>query len=45
MYDAIVIGVGGMGSAIVGRIMADFCLDRPPRWDIARFRLTPERLA
>ncbi len=38
-------GHGFKFCSVVGRIMADFCLDRPTRWDIARFRLTPERLA
>ena len=38
MYDVIVIGVGGMGSATVyqfarsGCIMADFCLGEEGRW-------------
>ena len=38
-------GHGFKFCSVVGRVMADFCLDRPPRWDIGRFRLTPERLA
>ena len=36
-------GHGFKFCSVVGRIMADFCLDRPPRWDVGRFRLTPER--
>ena len=36
-------GHGFKFCSVVGRIMADFCLDRPPQWDIGRFRLTPER--
>ena len=38
-------GHGFKFCSVVGRIMADFCLGRPPRWEIERFRLTPERLA
>ena len=38
-------GHGFKFCSVVGRIMADFCLDRPPRWDIGRFRLAPERVA
>ena len=37
-------GHGFKFCSVVGRIMADFCLDRPPRWEIGRFRLTPERV-
>ena len=36
-------GHGFKFCSVVGRIMADFCLGRPQRWDIARFRLAPER--
>ena len=36
-------GHGFKFCSVVGRVMADFCLDRPPRWDIGRFRLTPDR--
>ena len=28
---------------VVGRIMADFCLERPLRWDLSPFRLMPPR--
>ena len=35
-------GHGFKFCSVVGRIMADFCLERPPQWDIGRFRLTPE---
>ena len=37
-------GHGFKFCSVVGRIMADLCLDRPPRWEIGRFRLTPERV-
>ena len=37
-------GHGFKFCSVVGRVMADFCLDRPPRWDIGRFRLRPERI-
>ena len=38
-------GHGFKFCSVVGRIMADFCLDRPPQWDLGRFRLTPERFS
>ena len=38
-------GHGFKFCSVVGRIMAEFCLDLPPSWDIGRFRLTPERAA
>ena len=28
---------------VVGRIMADFCLERPLKWDLSPFRLAPPR--
>ncbi len=36
-------GHGFKFCSVVGRIMADFCLDRPPQWDLGRFRITPGR--
>ena len=36
-------GHGFKFCSVVGRIMADFCLDRAPQWDLGRFRFTPER--
>ena len=36
-------GHGFKFCSVVGRIMADFCLDRPPQWDLGRFRLGPDR--
>ncbi len=36
-------GHGFKFCSVVGRVMADFCLDRPPRWDLGRFRLSPDR--
>ncbi len=36
-------GHGFKFCGVVGRIMADLCLDRPATWNIRRFRLTPER--
>ena len=36
-------GHGFKFCGVVGRIMADLCLDLPARWDIRRFRLTPGR--
>ncbi len=38
-------GHGFKFCSVVGRLMADFCLDRPPEWDIERFRLTPGRFS
>ena len=38
-------GHGFKFSSVVGRLMADFCLDRAPKWDIGRFRLTPGRFS
>ena len=38
-------GHGFKFCSVVGRIMADYCLDRPPQWNLGRFRLTPERLS
>ena len=38
-------GHGFKFSSVVGRLMADFCLDRAPEWDIGRFRLTPGRFS
>ena len=38
-------GHGFKFSSVVGRIMADFCLDRPSQWDLGRFRFAPERFA
>ncbi len=29
--------------SVVGRIVAEFCLDQLPSWDIRRFGLTPAR--
>ena len=31
-------GHGFKFCSVIGRIMADFCLDHPPRWDLRRFR-------
>ena len=36
-------GHGFKFSGVVGRVMADLCLDRPLTLDISRFKLTPER--
>ncbi|MCY4075203.1 MAG: N-methyl-L-tryptophan oxidase [Acidobacteria bacterium] len=36
-------GHGFKFCSVVGRILADFCLDRPPQWDLGRFRLGPDR--
>ena len=36
-------GHGFKFCSVVGRVMADFCLDRPPQWDLGRFRLGPDR--
>ena len=38
-------GHGFKFCSVVGRIMADFCLDRAPQWDIGRFRFAPERFS
>ena len=38
-------GHGFKFSGIVGRVMAELCLDRPLTLNISRFRLTPERRA
>jgi sarcosine oxidase len=38
-------GHGFKFCSVVGRIMADFCLERPPRWDLGRFRLTSARVS
>ena len=38
-------GHGFKFSSVVGRLMADFCLDRAPEWDIGRFRLMPGRFS
>lgn len=38
-------GHGFKFCGVVGKIMADFCMDRPTPWDIRRFRLTPGRWA
>ncbi|MYC68673.1 MAG: N-methyl-L-tryptophan oxidase [Acidobacteriia bacterium] len=38
-------GHGYKFCSVVGRIMADFCQDRSPSWDIDRFRLSPRRWA
>ena len=35
-------GFSGRGfkfCSVIGKIIADFCLDRPPAWDLRRFRL------
>ena len=36
-------GHGFKFCSVVGRIMADFCLERLPQWDIGRFRLKLDR--
>ena len=36
-------GHGYKFCSVVGRIMADFCQDRPPSWDMDRFRLDAGR--
>ena len=36
-------GHGFKFCSVVGRIAADFCLERPSRWDLGPFRLTPHR--
>ena len=36
-------GHGFKFCGVVGRIMADFCLERPLKWDLSPFRLTPHR--
>ena len=33
-------GHGFKFCSVIGKIIADFCLDRPPAWDIGRFRLS-----
>ena len=38
-------GHGFKFCSVIGRILADYCLDRPPQWNLGRFRLTPERLS
>ena len=38
-------GHGFKFCSVVGRIMADFSLDRPAQWDLDRFRLAPERFS
>ena len=38
-------GHGFKFCSVIGRIMADYCLDRPPQWNLGRFRLTPERVS
>ena len=38
-------GHGFKFCSVVGRIMADFCLERPLQWEIGRFRLTSERVS
>ena len=38
-------GHGFKFCSVVGRLMADFCLDRMPELDIGRFRLTPGRFS
>lgn len=36
-------GHGFKFCSVIGKVMAEFCLDRPPTWDIRRFRLSRER--
>ena len=36
-------GHGFKFCSVIGKVMAEFCLDRPPSWDIRRFRLARER--
>ena len=36
-------GHGFKFCSVVGKVMAELCLDRQPVWDISRFRLTAER--
>lgn len=36
-------GHGFKFCGVVGRIMADLCLERPLEWDLSQFRLTPHR--
>ena len=38
-------GHGFKFCSVVGRIAADFCLERPLRWDLSPFRLTADRPA
>ena len=37
-------GHGFKFCSVVGKVMAELCLDTVPTWDIRRFRLTRERL-
>ncbi len=38
-------GHGYKFCSVIGKLMADLCLDCPPTWDIDRFRLSPQRSA
>ena len=38
-------GHGYKFCGVIGKLMADMCQDREPEWDIAPFRLSPERQA
>ncbi|MCY4536207.1 MAG: N-methyl-L-tryptophan oxidase [Bryobacterales bacterium] len=38
-------GHGYKFCSVIGKLMAEFCQDRSPEWDIDRFRLSPRRWA
>ena len=38
-------GHGFKFCSVIGRILADWCTDRVPEWDLGTFALSPERLA